>query len=280
MPCSTRFVTHVRKQTSLRDAVFLVGGTEDVSTSVDAADEDGDNDDDDEDSSANEYAEGLGCADKKRCRERPTSGFEFDNHPREEYFSQPSPNHDATACRSEIAQVPAAFSAAKRRALSGHTSSSVTATGTLPLALLQELECQERRATAAAGSGPRFSQPRSIQNVEASNAANQSYPNRNTVAMVQGLCAQLVEIRTPAATGSADAATAGESHRALAILAALEGIRINVVLLRETGIGKELSLAAWRLNSNLEVASRSMALVSRWRMAVQALHRSSSTRGA
>lgn len=278
MPCSTRFEIHARRQTSLRNAVFRMRGIEDAAADADAADEDEDNDDDDADSSANEYAEGLGCADRKRCREQPTSGFEFDSHPREEYFSQPAPDHDATGRKSAIVQVPAAFSVAKRRVLSAHDSSSLTGSGALPLALLKELERQECRATAAAGSGLRFPQHHSLQNVEASDAANSGHPNRNTIAMVQGLCAQLVELRTPAAAGSADAGAAGDGHRALAILAALECIRINVVLLRETGIGKELSLAVWRQNSNLDVASRSVALVSKWRMVVRA-QRSSSTRG-
>mmetsp|Transcript_110042 Transcript_110042/g.194916 ORF Transcript_110042/g.194916 Transcript_110042/m.194916 type:complete len:309 (+) Transcript_110042:39-965(+) len=40
-------------------------------------------------SSANEYAEGLGCADSKACRRRASSNFEFDRHPREEYFEEP-----------------------------------------------------------------------------------------------------------------------------------------------------------------------------------------------
>eukprot|EP00747_Dinoflagellata_sp_TGD_P072555 gnl/TRDRNA2_/TRDRNA2_157531_c0_seq1.p1 gnl/TRDRNA2_/TRDRNA2_157531_c0~~gnl/TRDRNA2_/TRDRNA2_157531_c0_seq1.p1 ORF type:complete len:430 (+),score=79.44 gnl/TRDRNA2_/TRDRNA2_157531_c0_seq1:78-1367(+) len=40
-------------------------------------------------SSANEYAEGLGCASNRACSRKPESGFEFDNHPREEYFEQP-----------------------------------------------------------------------------------------------------------------------------------------------------------------------------------------------
>jgi len=43
-----------------------------------------------DDDSANEYAEGLGCADSKACCRRADSQFEFDNHPREEYFEQPS----------------------------------------------------------------------------------------------------------------------------------------------------------------------------------------------
>jgi len=46
-------------------------------------------------SSANEYAEGLGCADRRRCRERARSGFEFDNVPREEYFEEPASHFTA-----------------------------------------------------------------------------------------------------------------------------------------------------------------------------------------
>merc|ERR1719277_1873044 len=43
----------------------------------------------DGESSGNEYAEGLGCADRKRCRGKASSGFEFDNVPRERYFQEP-----------------------------------------------------------------------------------------------------------------------------------------------------------------------------------------------
>jgi len=280
MPCSTRFAANVRKQTSLRDAVLPTSRTEYLTRHADGANEDADNDDDDDaDSSANEYAEGLGCADRKRCRERPSSGFEFDNHPREEYFSQPAPNRDATGRKLDLEEVPAAFTVAKRRALSGHVSSSeTTSAGKLPLALLKELERQECGPTTAIDSGPRFPQPRSLQNGNAVN--RRSYPNRNTIAMVQGLCAQLVELRTSAETVGVDAAASGSGHRALAVLAALEGIRIDTVLLRQTGVGKELSLPAWRQNPTVEVANRSIALVNKWRTAVLAPDRSSSTGGA
>jgi len=299
MPCSTRFAANVRKQTSLRDAVLPTSRTEYLTRHADGANEDADNDDDDDaDSSANEYAEGLGCADRKRCRERPSSGFEFDNHPREEYFSQPAPNRDATGRKLDLEEVPAAFTVAKRRALSGHVSSSettsagklplalsghvssseTTSAGKLPLALLKELERQECGPTTAIDSGPRFPQPRSMQNGNAVN--RRSYPNRNTIAMVQGLCAQLVELRTSAETVGVDAAASGSGHRALAVLAALEGIRIDTVLLRQTGVGKELSLPAWRQNPTVEVANRSIALVNKWRTAVLAPDRSSSTGGA
>jgi len=40
-------------------------------------------------SSADEYAEGLGLADARHCGEVVSSGFTFDEHPREEYFEQP-----------------------------------------------------------------------------------------------------------------------------------------------------------------------------------------------
>lgn len=46
------------------------------------------------DSSGNEYAEGLGCADKRRCRGK-VSNFEFDNHAREEYFEWPEQHSGA-----------------------------------------------------------------------------------------------------------------------------------------------------------------------------------------
>jgi len=58
-------------------------------------------------SSANEYAEGLGCADRKRCRERSTSGFEFDDHPREEYFEEPQSHRAAVeSSDDEFAAAP------------------------------------------------------------------------------------------------------------------------------------------------------------------------------
>ena len=39
------------------------------------------------DSANNEYAEGLGFADRRR--DEAASNFEFDHHPREEYFEEP-----------------------------------------------------------------------------------------------------------------------------------------------------------------------------------------------
>jgi len=57
-------------------------------------------DESDDDSSANEYAEGLGCADRKACRKRAASTFEFDIHPREEYFEQPRSYRQHDLCDS------------------------------------------------------------------------------------------------------------------------------------------------------------------------------------
>ncbi|CAE7360467.1 unnamed protein product, partial [Symbiodinium pilosum] len=53
-------------------------------------------DNDSENSDANEYAEGLGFADRKRCSEKSNSQFEFDHHPKEEYFEEPK-SHVADA---------------------------------------------------------------------------------------------------------------------------------------------------------------------------------------
>lgn len=53
---------------------------------VSGSDSDSDSDTSD-DSADNEYAEGLGFADRRDRNVR--SNFEFDNHPREEYFEEP-----------------------------------------------------------------------------------------------------------------------------------------------------------------------------------------------
>ena len=49
-------------------------------------DSDSDTSESSDDSAANEYAEGLGFADRRR---EAVSNFEFDHHPREEYFEEP-----------------------------------------------------------------------------------------------------------------------------------------------------------------------------------------------
>lgn len=53
-------------------------------------------------STANEYAEGLGCADRRRhgAPHLGTNAFEFDSHPREEYFEQPR-SHPRTRMHAE-----------------------------------------------------------------------------------------------------------------------------------------------------------------------------------
>jgi len=93
-------------------------------------------------SSANEYAEGLGCADRKRCRERASSGFEFHDVPREEYFEEPGADPRAVESEDEDdagSSLPSRV--AKRRALSvatGHALGNV-------LAELEALEGDEDR---------------------------------------------------------------------------------------------------------------------------------------
>eukprot|EP00438_Fugacium_kawagutii_P005685 Skav227815 [mRNA] locus=scaffold948:198252:198614:+ [translate_table: standard] len=56
------------------------------------------------DSSANEYAEGLGFADRRRTLPEASSSFEFDHHPREEYFEEPRSVRDGETLRCFIAQ--------------------------------------------------------------------------------------------------------------------------------------------------------------------------------
>lgn len=58
----------------------VVSGSADIDSDSDSSD----------DSADNEYAEGLGFADRRdRNAHNVRSNFEFDNHPREEYFEEP-----------------------------------------------------------------------------------------------------------------------------------------------------------------------------------------------
>lgn len=78
-----------------------------------------------DDDSANEYAEGLGCADSKACCRLAESQFEFDNHPREEYFEQPSPDLIAISSDEELEGRPAPKRPRVSHAFdAGHDSSS------------------------------------------------------------------------------------------------------------------------------------------------------------
>eukprot|EP00929_Paragymnodinium_shiwhaense_P067081 TRINITY_DN33756_c0_g1_i1.p2 TRINITY_DN33756_c0_g1~~TRINITY_DN33756_c0_g1_i1.p2 ORF type:complete len:223 (+),score=44.38 TRINITY_DN33756_c0_g1_i1:94-762(+) len=69
-------------------------------------------------SSANEYAEGLGCRGRKRCRMAAESGFEFDNRPSEEYFSEPKgyrEDDDLLNAVGHDAPMPASRDSKRRR---------------------------------------------------------------------------------------------------------------------------------------------------------------------
>lgn len=255
------------------------------------------NDDVDSDggsSSANEYAEGLGCADRKRCREQPNSGFEFDNHPREEYFEQPKSHY---VVRNDFDDVDLGC-ATKRQALSTAPGCSLVKC----LTDLEQLESEsishdhtdrqsrflqkfvsptcrshERRgleeqsvhSNLARGCEPHAPRTTVTQTVHAkatcaANNGDVKFATIDTNWLVH-CCTMLATIRNNTKAHSMKPA---EITTVLRLLGILAQVNVDVPLLKKTGLGLELNHVMWRRHPAIEIASRSAALVAKWRKTV------------
>lgn len=274
MHWSRRYAAHAREQPDILQRVRSGRPAGDAGRP-------GSSDDDfesDAGSSANEYAEGLGCADRQRCCEQPVSGFEFDSHPREEYFAQPPP-HRATAVSSDeegLAVPPAA----KRRALCRDPAADGRCTQHDILARLELLEASEahdgrrdqsRRVSQLLSAVARHCNRRSAQRASRQEGApSADMDSRNTcelahsaaLAALRRCHAELVSARESRRT---NVSTTSDAKALLSLLEPVSAIDVDVALLRATGIGVELNRPEWKRHAVREVAARCAGLVAKWR---------------
>jgi len=212
-------------------------------------------------SSANEYAEGLGCADRKRCRERPGSAFEFDSHPREEFFEEPASYRDGESDRavgSGSAASAAGLAAAERAEAAGL------------LARLERREEQQeadrgdrvgpqlaavaRRCEHRANVRPMLPLMQSGSRGEASGTPELAVPGGGKLATLRTHCAKLAAIRGRSPGGAAASAT--DQRAVAAVLEALEGLTMDVGLLKNSGIGRELNRKEWRWRAEVDLPAQ------------------------
>jgi len=246
-------------------------------------------------SSANEYAEGLGCADRRRCREQSGSQYEFDNHPREEYFEQPKSHPDARADDADFDDVDLRRPA-KRRAAGAVPGRALSTR----LADLENVEANcgnngpsdrksriLHRLASPAGHGlsqvgagpgrgmaggrepcvPRAPQARPAQAQPAQPSGSSARPPAADLGRLKHCCATLARIRIVA---EARPAAPQEIAMVVEVLKLLGNAHVDAAALKLTGLGLELNQAAWRKHRTAEIASRSGALVTAWRQAVRA----------
>ncbi|CAE7426271.1 unnamed protein product [Symbiodinium natans] len=217
-----------------------------------------DSDSDSAGSEANEYAEGLGVADRKRCCQQSASQFEFDHHPREEYFEEPkSYQGDASRCL-EVAALHSADGS--QRTLSG---------------VLQELEvreaikerCAKRRRLRAQRGQSAPGQPEQAQAVGA---------QARSLRPIKAPEAGLTQIRAYAACMAVlrqspqNAPDEEAAHEALGVLNALSCQEIGKAELKATGIGRELAKAFWQQHRSEAIARLARGLVDGWRQNLRA----------
>mmetsp|Transcript_7385 Transcript_7385/g.13123 ORF Transcript_7385/g.13123 Transcript_7385/m.13123 type:complete len:259 (-) Transcript_7385:99-875(-) len=226
----------------------------------------------DDGSSANEYAEGLGCADRKRCREKATSGFAFDMHPREEYFEEPAPNHSAIQSDDEEPSPSLAAVGMEWQTSLGR------------LAELERMEAEQERYTKwhmqqhqkrlarlrqkcqlreAVRSG---TCPQGMHVKSKSTKVSLAAQTAKSTAVVQDLCMKLQKLRAPAEQG---VLTPADTEKVLHILNGLAACHMTVRTLKSTGVGRELNLRTWRCNNKTAIARVSTELLARWREAVR-----------
>ncbi|CAJ1352069.1 unnamed protein product [Effrenium voratum] len=208
-------------------------------------------------SADNEYAEGLGFADR---RDRGTpSGFEFDHHPREEYFEEPA----SWEGEARIFEQPVSRAG-------GAVASSVVP----GLRDLEVIEAAAERAEERAAKRRRRTrgQPARAVPVPGSDVASATRAPAPPGAL-HGYCACLSLLRhhfdensapksKPAAAGAAASDRVAE---AVEILRALQKLEVGVAELGATKIGRELAKPTWRQHRSREVARLSESLLKQWR---------------
>mmetsp|Transcript_96365 Transcript_96365/g.171275 ORF Transcript_96365/g.171275 Transcript_96365/m.171275 type:complete len:277 (-) Transcript_96365:188-1018(-) len=231
-----------------------------------------DESDADSGSEANEYADGLGCADARRCSQVSSSGFAFDDHPREEYFEEPkSMDMDMASSMQELA-VP---QCGRKRPLSS---------------LLLKLEAKEAREEAerqqkygksnamqkqGQGAKRHKVEPKArgqavrlpARPCQSKGMTSEPDSKESLLAQLRAHCACLFVIRSRAHGAQAPRDSEEDRRSALNTLASLMQLEVGVAELRATGIGRELAKASWQQHESREVALQSQCLVAKWRQA-------------
>jgi len=202
-------------------------------------------------SEANEYAEGLGYADQKRCCQKSTSQFEFDHHPREEYFEQPkSYQSDDSRCL----ELPVLRSSDGSRALPS---------------VLNELEVREaikercakrRRLRAQRGQSAPGQAPVPVPAAAACRSADPT-PEAG-LKQIRAYSACLSVLRQ-------SQENTFDEEESLRILSALGSQKIGKEELKATGIGRELAKAFWQRHRSAAVARLACGLVDSWRQSLR-----------
>lgn len=228
-----------------------------------------------ESSSGNEYAEGLGCADRKACRARPSSNFEFDNHPREEYFEQPESvlepiSDDSRSDDEHRQQLPACF---PQNAVSGTSMLSALAElqeqasrreSDREQFVRQKMAAISRRADRRLAKRDReASCAETAREAKAARKHKVSTKMPPTEDVLKEYCKELVAIR-----GRMDAAGSlgvVDRSRIVDIFRALESVHMDAPLLKLSGLGLELNHSSWKRHPLSKLATRSAALVHKWR---------------
>lgn len=235
---------------------------------------------------------------------RETSGFEFYNHPREEYFEQPasyfadgassdeSSSDDGSRARQLVPtavdhSLRASLASLERSEMEGEAE-EVDCTAAVDRQLAAISRRCERRAAARQGEG---GQPSRIQRGAARRAAAPpvvasaaAAARKNTggatpggsvpvaVAVVQRHCAAMgaARLREEArlSAGSLWPPASEDVGVVREALDYMEAAEVSAALLKATGIGVELNKRAWRQHPARDIAARATALVQRWRSAL------------
>lgn len=216
--------------------------------------QDADGDSDESDGNANEYAEGLGCADGRRCRMRPESSCEFDNHPKEEYFEEPKSADQHCRC----IELPVSSSSRELKAVLSQLQAQEEA---------EELRKPKRRRMEQAECGQaavRFA-PATLQEKRPSPLQQEQM----VLAQIRTYCACLSVMRSRIERASAQPGLFEElqndiqkdCEEALKTMVSLGLLQIGAAELKATGIGRELSRPAWQMHPSKDVSAHSQSLV-------------------
>lgn len=273
-----RQVLRDSRQKTLRRRVLGVGEDSGSSASGDCSDES-------EDSSANEYAEGLGCADTRRCKESASSGFTFDEHPREEYFEQPrSATEERVGGGLELPGKGSRVASGLRQSVIASLAGLENLEETRERTQVRRREMSARGQAARQTSRCQHEAAASLpvaQSEKPCNAALGHDPCKKRkgaeLAELRAHCACLGIMRSRlearAGTGAKlrphPAELEEDAQAALQVLRALDLVTLGVAELRATGLGRELSRAAWQQHAFADVAVLSASLITRWRSAVR-----------
>ncbi|CAE7819560.1 unnamed protein product [Symbiodinium sp. KB8] len=230
-------------------------------------------------SEANEYAEGLGYADQKRCCQKSTSQFEFDHHPKEEYFEQPKSYQDDD---SRCLELPVLGSSDGSRALpsvlnelevreaikddasfacvSNWLADSPSAPGMLSVSFSEERCAKRRRLRAQRGQSAPGQAPAPVPAAAACRSADPT-PEAG-LKQIRAYSACLSVLRQ-------SQENTFDEEESLRILNALGSQKIGKAELKGTGIGRELAKAFWQRHRSAAVARLARGLVDSWRQSLR-----------